>query len=142
MIDGLTIDWRWDDFTPWELRDDRMHATADSFRVTIEPETVDRLQRLRTHLGFPLVINSAYRSPTYNTQVAHTGRNGPHTTARAFDIKIYGYRAYELIDAAPEFGFTGIGQKQHGPRELRMVHIDDLPEIVGVRPRPWVWTYS
>lgn len=140
MIDGRTINWRWPSFTPWELRDDRDTATRDNFRVTIEPETMDRLQALRARLDFPLIINSAYRSPSYNATVAKTGRNGPHTTARAFDIQIYGARALELERLAPAYGFTGIGDKQHGPHNKRMVHIDDLPDGPGC-PRPWKWTY-
>src|SRR5690606_30843412 len=94
----------------------------------MEPAFLDRLQKLRSKLGFPLVISSGYRSPGYNAVVSQTGENGPHTLGRAADILAYGERALEMLAYAPVFGFTGIGLKQHGPWGARYLHLDDLEQ--------------
>lgn len=140
IVDGRIIEWRWPNFTPWEIRSDRDEATREYFGAFIHPEAMDRLQRLRALCGFPIIITSAYRSPAYNRGKSKTGSTGPHTTGRAFDILIYGHRAFELRKHAMSLGFTGIGEKQHGPHAKRMMHIDDLPNGPGC-PRPWSWTY-
>lgn len=109
-------------------------------QMHIPMEFVQKLQRLRDVCGFPFIINSGYRCPQYNDQVSNTGRNGPHTKG-AVDIRIYGYRAYELIKhATSTVPFNGIGVSQKGAQSSRFVHIDDLPEEPG-QPRPWVWSY-
>lgn len=99
-----------------------------------------RLDALRGHLGFPLVVTSGYRCPDYNARISSTGYNGPHTTGQAVDLNVYGSNALHLIAEAYDRGFKGIGIKQHGPWKGRFVHLDALPEAVG-RPRPWCWTY-
>lgn len=107
----------------------------------MDPVTMDRLIGLRQALNFPLVVTSGYRCPTHNRAVSSTGSNGPHTTGRAVDIRVYGHRAYELLQAAPLHGFTGIGISQGGAHARRFIHLDDLPNATG-QPRPWVWDYS
>lgn len=95
-----------------------------------------RLQLLRNRIG-PLLINSGYRTPEYNSRVSTTGSSGPHTTGRAVDIAISGPRAHELLRVAIDLGFTGIGVKQHGPHQARFIHLDDLHGPT----RPRIWSY-
>ena len=101
--------------------------------------SIERLQRVRDKFGRPIIINSAYRCPTHNIAVSNTGSMGPHTKS-AFDIRVYGAHALELIQIALSEGFTGIGVKQTGPQESRFIHLDDLPDRPG-QPRPWIWGY-
>lgn len=141
LVRSQAVTWDWPNFTPWELRSDREETRRDFFETWLDPEFLDKLTTLRAALGFPLIVSSYYRSPAYNNDYSGTGLTGPHTTGRAIDIQIYGGRALDLIDSVKPLGFTGVGNKQHGPREGRFVHLDDLPEGPG-RPRPWFWSYT
>jgi zinc D-Ala-D-Ala carboxypeptidase len=134
-IQSAGFNWRWP-----HVNVTREWACKGTGRVIIVPEFLDRFERLRKAFGRPLIINSGYRSPVYNSTVSSTGLTGPHTTGRAMDIRIYGHHAYELVQMAQHFEFTGIGLKQHGPQGARFVHLDDLAHAVDC-PRPWVWTY-
>ena len=127
--------WPWPDFKPEEF------ACHGSGKLFIVPEALDKLQNLRTKFGKPLKLNSAYRDPAYNCQVAHTGESGPHTTGRAFDISIEGLDAFEILPLLLECGFTGIGVQQKGPPAGRYIHIDDLTSDEGFDTRPWLWSY-
>lgn len=102
-------------------------------------EFMQRLDRLRDLVGFPLRITSGYRCPVYNDKIAASGRGGPHTTGRAVDLLISGGRAWELVGEAIKHGFTGVGVKQKGPHAGRFIHLDDLaaPEF----PRPVLFSY-
>lgn len=126
--------WTWDKFTPYEMR------CRGTGKVVIIPECMDRLMSLRLAFSYPMIITSAYRSPDYNNRVSSTGFTGPHTTAQAYDIQVYGYRAYRLEGLAFTHGYTGIGKKQFGAYNKRFIHIDNLGEEPN-QPRPWSWTY-
>lgn len=101
-------------------------------------DAVERLERVRVKVGFPLKVTSGARCAFYNQQVARTGDGGPHTTGRAFDLAVRGAQAYATVAAALAEGFTGIGVSQKG--ESRFLHIDDLPAS-ATRPRPTIWSY-
>ena len=128
-------EWRWKNFAPSEMR------CRGTNKLLIVPAFMDRLQGLRDELGFALPVTSGFRTPDYNNKISKTGTDGPHTTGRSVDIQAHGYRAFKIMAAAPAHGFTGLGQKQHGPYDKRFVHLDDLDELPK-RPRPWPWTYS
>lgn len=48
---------------------------------------LDRLQAIRTLLGQPMIVTSAYRDPEYNRRVGGD-RNSFHLLGSAFDISI------------------------------------------------------
>lgn len=52
----------------------------------VDEASVDKLDLMREEAGFPFHINSGYRCPDHNEAVSKTGRFGPHTTGKAFDI--------------------------------------------------------
>lgn len=113
----------------------------------MDPAFMGKLDDLRAICGFAITItapNGAFRPPRMNARVSTTGLEGPHTIypGRAVDIPIFGERAFILLEHAPACGFTGIGDRQHGPRLRRFVHLDDLENIPFKRPRPWKWTYN
>lgn len=126
--------WPWRHFLPQEM------ACRGSGVVLIERRFMDRLERLRDAVGMPLPVSSGYRSPAYNARVSSSGVDGPHTTGRAVDLRVFGARAHAVLAHALGLGFTGLGIQQTGPTGGRFIHLDDLPEAPG-RPRPWVWGY-
>jgi len=99
---------------------------------------MDRVEKLRLSVGFPLPVTSAARCPEHNARVSSTGRTGPHTTGRAIDLGVLGSQAHAVLHAALSMGFTGIGVAQKGAG--RFIHIDDLPNGPGC-PRPFIWSY-
>lgn len=106
----------------------------------MEKTFLKTLDDLRGRCDFPFIITSGYRCPEYNDAVSSTGRNGPHTTGRAADIKLFGQRAFNVIRHCTLGGWmTGIGVMQHGPHNSRFIHLDDLEP--GDRFRPTIWTY-
>lgn len=57
--------------------------------IFISPKLVDILQKIRTHFGKPVTINSAYRTPTYNKKIGGATYS-QHCNGTAADIKITG----------------------------------------------------
>jgi len=98
---------------------------------------MERLVFIREQTGIPMILSSAYRCPEYNNQVSHTGRDGPHTTGRAVDVRISGRDAHKILRMAMAVGMTGIGIAQKGEHKYRFLHIDDLEGDT----RPWIWSY-
>lgn len=68
----------------------REFACSDgSDPIFIAPELVDVLQKIRTHFGKPVTINSAYRTPTKNKAVGGATYS-QHCYGTAADIQIKG----------------------------------------------------
>lgn len=99
---------------------------------------VQRIERLRVELGFPMPVSSGARCPKYNALVSSSGEEGPHTTGNASDFLISRAPANKLLKLALINGFTGIGIKQHG--SSRFIHLDTLDNGPGC-PRPTIWSY-
>ena len=110
---------------------------ADCPKHGMDEAFMNRLVSLRRVYDRPIILNSAYRCPRYNNVVSDTGVNGPHTTGRAVDIRIYGHYAWELMQIAFDMQFTGVGIHQKGDYPGRFVHLDDLDSEL----RPRVWSY-
>ena len=55
--------WRWPNFSPAEI------ACRGTGKLLVNEAALDALQALRTRLGKPLIIRSAYRSPEHNRAV-------------------------------------------------------------------------
>lgn len=127
------INWnRYPNFSVNEFR--CSHTGKDG----MQPEFMDRLQKLRTAFGRPMFISSGYRHETHPIE-ARKATPGAHTFGRAADIAIEGGDARELVGLAIAHGFTGIGVNQKGASG-RFIHLDDLEQAPG-RPRPWLWSY-
>lgn len=104
----------------------------------IEDGFIDKLDDLRDKVGFPLIVTSGYRCPDHNDRVSSTGKDGPHTTGRAADLRVSRGNAYDTAHMAFVMGFTGIGFNQKGSG--RFLHVDDLPNGPDC-PRPVIWSY-
>jgi hypothetical protein len=109
-------------------------------RAVVDEEFMRRLERLFEAVGQVQVV-SGYRCRAANARVTSTGSLAPHYYGRGVDLAVFGQRAFNVVAAAPGLGFTGIGVAQRG-RQLRKIHLDDLPPVfLGSRvPRPWVWS--
>lgn len=125
----------WEFFSLHELK--CKCGKCGSTGLEMQTEFMDKLVQLRKQLNFPFTIVSGYRCPRHNQAVSTTGEVGPHTTGCAIDISTRGERAYQLVKAALEQGFTGIGINQKGIG--RFIHLDTLaaPDY----PRPFIWSY-
>lgn len=108
--------WRWANFSPREI------ACKGTGSVLINEDALDKLQELREALGRPLVLTSAYRSPSHNKAVG--GAKGSyHLQGRAFDVRMENHDPEHFERAARRVGFTGFG---YYPRQGFM-HIDTGP---------------
>lgn len=136
-VEDIPMPWPWVNFNPHTDH----FACRCCGRLIIVPTTMDKLQRVRTEFGRPMIITSGYRCSRHNQKVSSSGPNGPHTTGRPVDVKIFGEEALDLIVIARRHGFTGFGIKQKGDFQGRYVHLDDLLNHETGGPRPWIWTY-
>lgn len=87
---------------------------------------ISKLQKIRDHFDKPVVINSAYRTPTYNKKVGGAS-NSYHTKGMAFDIVIKGVDLDEICKYAQSIGVLGI------IRYNTFVHIDSREKLYFAR---------
>lgn len=122
--------WHWPHFSPAEM------ACRGSGELRVDIEAMTKLQQLRDHLGKPMIVHSAYRSPQHNRKVGGA-KNSMHLKARAFDISMSNHDPAAFEAAARACGFTGFG---FYPKQ-NFMHIDTGPARQwGTRfpPRPVV----
>ena len=62
---------RWPNFAFAEM------ACQETGECAMDKATMDRLQLLRSHLGFPLTITSGYRSPRHSIEAAKASTRHP-----------------------------------------------------------------
>lgn len=96
-------------------------------QVKIDPELIERLQKLRDYVKKPIQINSGYRTEEYNRKIGGVG-GSQHVEGKASDIVIKGYTPSQVFDLAKKFGFRGIG-------------LYDTFTHVDVRSTPSYWDY-
>lgn len=119
------LDWsRWPNFSEDELR------CKETGEFDMQPDFLDRLQRLRTLLGQPLTITSGYRSPRNSIERAKP-QPGTHAMGRAVDIAADGRLQFRIVGIATGIGFKGLGIAK------TFIHLDDWEG----GPRPNVWLY-
>lgn len=109
-------EWRWPNFSPQEI------ASKGEGELLIDEASMDKLQALRTALGKPLIITSAYRSAAHNARVKGA-KNSQHRLGKAFDVIMTNQDPAAFERAARAAGFTGFG---HYPKSGFM-HIDTGP---------------
>jgi len=124
----------WDEYYNFSEYEFTCSHTGECF---MNKNFMDKLQTLRTSLGIALFISSGYRHPTHPIE-AKKSKSGEHTLGKAVDIACRGETAYNIMKAAPLFGFTRIGFKQKG--HGRFIHIGTATEEDGFIS-PTIWSY-
>jgi hypothetical protein len=102
--------------------------------LLIDPDSTEalrKLDRLREDLGAPMILNSAYRSPSHNKAVGGA-KNSLHMRGIAFDVRMDNHDPAAFESAARAAGFTGFG---YYPNQGFM-HIDTGPARVWGTPFP------
>lgn len=117
--------WRWRNFSPREL------ACKGTGSLRVDEDALDRLQALRDLLQRPLLLTSAYRSPSHNKRVGGA-KNSYHMKGVAFDVRMENQDPQEFEAAARRVGFTGFG---YYPKSGFM-HIDTGPARSWGKPWP------
>jgi hypothetical protein len=112
--------WRWPSFSPREI------ACKGTGSILINEDALDKLQALRTALGKPLILTSAYRSPEHNRKVGGA-KASKHMQGIAFDVRMDNHDPHTFEAAARAAGFSGFG---YYPRSGFM-HVDTA------EPRSW-----
>jgi uncharacterized protein YcbK (DUF882 family) len=75
--------------------------------VLLHPALIIALQTIRDHVGKPIRVNSAFRSPTHNKAIGGAS-NSLHTLGLAADIVIDGMTPIEVASLASDMGLGGI----------------------------------
>lgn len=99
----------------FKVKEFACHDGSD--KILVDSELVEKLQIIREHFGKPVIINSAYRTPTYNLKVGGVG-GSQHTLGKAADIVVREIPVDVVKMFAEEIGFRGIG------RYATFVHVD------------------
>lgn len=90
--------------------------------ILIDDDLVDILQKIRSHFGKPVTINSAYRNATYNKKVG--GASGSlHVKGMAADIVVRNIAPAEVAKYAERIGVKGIGLYETD-KDGYFVHVD------------------
>lgn len=118
--------WRWPDFSPAEM------ACRGTGKLMIDERSMNMLQDLRTRLGKPMIVNSAYRSPEHNHAVG--GAKGSyHMKAQAFDVRMDNHEPQHYMMMARRAGFKGIGQYA----DLGFTHVDSRETPAHFGSKDW-----
>jgi hypothetical protein len=114
--------WDWPDFTPEEIASRTVvnGGRGPKGPLLLNFDALDKLQELRSLIGKPFHVNSAYRSPEYNRFVGGASRS-KHMEGIAFDISMHNQNRTEFVRLVRQFGFNGIGH--YGT----FTHIDTRP---------------
>jgi len=96
----------------------------------MEPEFLQKLDRLRGECGFPFVITSGYRHPIEHPIEAAKEVPGTHAQGIAADILVQdSVSRMVLVKKALELGFKGVGIAK------TFVHVDTR----GTTPVMWLY---
>ncbi|MGW8177367.1 MAG: YcbK family protein [bacterium] len=102
----------------------------------MDEDFVYRLDRIRTSVGRPLIVNSGWRCAKYNASKKVGGKkNSAHLIGRAADIRMVdsGLR-FLFYEMARDLGFNRFGVGTN------FIHIDSGTEHTG-HPLNQMWTY-
>jgi uncharacterized protein YcbK (DUF882 family) len=75
--------------------------------VLLHPALIIALQTIRDHVGKPIRVNSAFRSPAHNKAIGGAS-NSLHTLGLAADVVIDGMTPIEVASLASDMGLGGI----------------------------------
>lgn len=87
----------------------------------IDTDLVAIVQKIRTHFGKPVTINSGYRCETHNKRVGGVN-SSKHVSGMAADIVVKGVAPAEVAKYAESIGVKGIGLYEG--KDGNFVHVD------------------
>lgn len=87
----------------------------------IDTDLVAIVQKIRTHFGKPVTINSGYRCETHNKRVGGVN-SSKHVSGMAADIAVKGVAPAEVAKYAESIGVKGIGLYEG--KDGNFVHVD------------------
>ncbi len=136
-------DTPWKNFPPHELACRCGHCALGW--QSMDVYLMEYLQYVREKIGIPMPISSAVRCHAYNSRISKAKAHvvqAETSRAHSVDIVVSGTNCDILFRKFIRDGLlTGIGLKQHGPRDKRFIHADNLwPK--SSRTRPIIWTYE
>lgn len=104
------------------VREFACHDGSDT--IYLDTALIDYLQRIRNWAGYPLIISSGYRTPTYNASIGGA-RSSYHTKGRAADIYVKDRKKsiYEIARFAQAIGIKGIEEN----KDSNYIHVDTRP---------------
>lgn len=108
--------WPFKYFEPVEI------ACRGDGSIVIDEDAMTRLDMLRSRLGKPIRLTSAYRSPYHNALVGGAPRS-QHLDGRAFDIALEQHDKGVIHQVAQSVGFSGFGMHYK-----TFIHVDTGPE--------------
>jgi len=117
--------------------EDEFRCPCGCDQADMNPDFMEKLQRLRTAAGFGFPVNSGFRCEAYEIAI---GGRGEHKEGEAADLGLAGEQALIVVSLAPKLGINRIGAKQHGPYEDRFIHVGTIDD--PKYPSPWLWTYE
>lgn len=106
----------------------------------MQAAALKKLDNLRAEFGrsIGIVEGGGYRCAVYDSN-----EHSAHRSGYAADLNIGREHYYQIVGLAMSKGFRGIGinnRNVDGAVKFQL-HIDISPNIPGIRPRPWIWTY-
>ena len=93
------------------------HGSGCCSETLVDEKLVQFLQKIRTHFGKSVHINSGYRCKAHNSKIGGASKSN-HMDGEAADIRIDGVTPLEIAQYAEHIGVLGIGVYSWG------VHID------------------
>jgi len=82
----------------------------DTKEVKLDPELIEKLEKLSERIGQPLIVNSGYRTIEYNEKVGGSPKS-QHIEGKAADIrKVDELTIDGMANLAKKVGFDGIGK--------------------------------
>lgn len=118
-------EWRWPHFTPEEL------ACRGTGLFYMDERVLDFAESLRAAMGSPLIVNSAYRSPSHNRAVGGA-TSSQHMLGRALDVSVANHDPHVMIEEARRLGAVGVGT--YPTHRTPFIHFD-LRSPDGTNPR-------
>jgi uncharacterized protein YcbK (DUF882 family) len=84
--------------------------SPDTGEVMVDPELIERLQKLRELAGVPISINSGYRTKEHNAKVGGVD-NSQHRLGKAADLhKPRNFTIEQFASLAEKVGFNAVGK--------------------------------
>ena len=78
------------------------HFKANEFQckdktegLLVATELIEKLEKIREHFNAPVIVNSGYRTPSWNSKVGGT-QNSYHCKGMAADIVVKGHNSREV----------------------------------------------